>query len=363
VAEQGLSDVRQGLGAATIEAGGTRLRDYLEALDERAERAAVAVGGFVDLDYLVAGQTLRLRFAGPALIPRLTPSLAHLRTPVARKPDLSVRLFDSRSTGTEPPDPPWGPEAYDRNGRVHASLGGRLSGIFDSGTLSLHDPASDRGLYWTEDAGDVRASETGSPLIRILDLWLGARAVQVTHAAAVGDAHGCVLIVGPGGAGKTSTALACLDSSLRIAGDDYCLLLPGQEPRVHTLYSAAKVDAHAQARLPGLARMVENPARPPDDKGLIYLHERAPDKLLREAPLRAIAIPHVTGARDTHTAPATASEALGALAPSTLLQLVGRDRSALARLAHAVRAVPCHRLELGTEVAQVPEALGKLLGW
>jgi hypothetical protein len=304
---------------------------------------------------------VRLRFAGPALVPRLAPSLAHLRTAPVDVPALTVRLFDGASTGAALPPLPWGDDAYRDDGRVHARVDGDLAGVFEPHTFSVFRPEANSALYWIGSASDVHYSETGSPLLRILNLWLSSRGFQLAHGGAVGDADGCVLVVGTGGVGKSSTTLACIPSDLRLLGDDYCLIGPEAPPLVHSLYSVAKTHADTLARLPFLAPMVANPDRPAGDKALCHLNEHVPEKLLRSAPLRAVAVPRITGRRDTTWAPAPARAALAALAPSTLFQLAGADGATLARLGRAVREVPCHFLDVGTDPAQIPIAIRSLM--
>ncbi|MEA2391192.1 MAG: hypothetical protein QOK31_1301 [Solirubrobacteraceae bacterium] len=348
----------QGLTREARPAGLAELFDELEAT---AERAADAVGGFEDIFVRVAGLAVRLRFAGPALMPRLAPSLAHLACDPVDVPALTVRLFDGMSTSTDLPPLPWGEEAYRDNGRVHARVDGELVAIFEPRTFSVWRQEARRGLYWIGSPAEVHYAETGSPLLRILSPWLASRGIQFAHGGAVGDPDGCVLIVGRGGAGKSSTVLACLQSDLALLGDDYCLLGPENPPVVHSIYSAAKTHADTLERLPFLAPMVSNPDRPDGDKALCFLAEHAPGKLLQHAPLRALALPRISGRRETVTEPAPRAAVLGALAPSTLFQLASPDPSALARIGEVVRSVPCHYLDVGTDAAQIPPAVRSLV--
>ena len=358
MAEPGLT-TEPSAGPATSPPG---LAAYLAGLEQAADSAAARAGGFRDAFCRLAGHVVKLRFAGPALVPRLLPALAHVRTEPVDVPALTVRLFDSTTTDTKLPDPPWPPDAFDGFGKVRASIDGQLNGVFDSGTFSVYRPHHDRGLYWIRDPRDIGPSETGSPLQTILQLWLGSRGLQVAHAGAVGDNSGCVLLVGNGGAGKSTTALACLPSDdLGILGEDYCLLGPERTPTVHTIYSSAKANDDTLERLPFLRPMVTNPDRPPSDKALCLLADHVPGKLVASAPLRAVAIPRISGRRETTTSEATAAAALAALAPSTLLQLHGADSASLGRLAQAVRTVPCHYLDVGTDPAGVPGAVHSLL--
>jgi hypothetical protein len=349
VAEQGLTPAPAGLS------------DYIDLAGAAADRAAAAVGGYEDRFYELAGLTLRLRFAGPALIPRLAPALAHLSSAPVELAALTVRLFDTASAGVAPPPAPWGAEVFDDFVRVEASIDGAFAGAFHPGTFVVYRPRHDQALYWVEAPEDVLVAETGSPFQGILHLWLATRGVQVAHGAAVGGPDGCVMIVGHGGAGKSSTALACLDAGLGLIGEDYCLLTGGEPPTVHSLYSSAKANAATLERLPFLAPMVSNPDRTAGEKALCLLAEHVPDRLVRAAPLRAIAIPRITPGSETTVEPASPAAALAALAPSTLLQLRGTDGAALTRLARAVRSVPCHHLNLGSDPAGVAMACRSLL--
>lgn len=354
----------QGLTSAPLAQPATsppELSAYLARLEQTADSAAAAAGGFHDAFFSLAGYVVKLRFAGTALVPRLLPALAHVRTDPVDVPALTVRLFDSASTGTELPPAPWPPQAFAGFGKVRASIDGQLNGVFDTVTFSVYRPRHDRGLYWLRDPRAMHPADSGSPLQTILQLWLATRGIQMTHASAVGDDDGCVLIVGNGGVGKSSTALACLPSDLGLLGEDYCLLGPEDPPLVHTIYSSAKANEDTLERLPFLRPMVTNPERSPSEKAICMLADHVPDKLLARAPLKAVVIPRITGLRGTTSTPASASAALGALAPSTLLQLHGAAAAALARLARAVRSVPCHYLDVGTDPAGVPPAIHSLL--
>ena len=67
------------------------------------ERTAAAVGGTIDLAYHLGGYRACLRFAGNALVPLLTPTLAHLAADSVASPDFTVHVWDSTSTGTPLP--------------------------------------------------------------------------------------------------------------------------------------------------------------------------------------------------------------------------------------------------------------------
>ncbi len=335
---------------------------FLDELDAVAERAAAAAGGWEEQDLVLAGLRVRLRFAGPALAP-MARAFAHVREASPGTPDLLLRLWDSESTGTVLPPPPWGLEDYRPQGKIRGYFGGGLYSLLQPGSesLSILDADRARGWFWVRSPSRLTNFERAAPLRALLHLWLAGRGVAIVHGAAVGTDEGCVLLVGGTGVGKSTSALGALRSSLRILADDSCLVAGSEPPVLHTLYSSAKATEETLDRFPFLEPMVSNPGRSEWDKALIFLHEHVPDRLLASAPLRAIVVPRIAARAETVVHAASASTAMVALAPSTMLQLPGTGAASLRRLGAIVRAVPCHRMDAGTDPAGVTAALADLL--
>ena len=83
--------------------------EYFEQLSDRYERAATALGGAGTLDLEMAGLRLRLRYAGAELRAGLLAPFEHLACREGGDPDLTISLFDTASSGIEPPAPLWQP--------------------------------------------------------------------------------------------------------------------------------------------------------------------------------------------------------------------------------------------------------------
>ena len=106
-----------------------------------------------------------------------------------------------------------------------------------------------------------------------------------------------------------------------------------------------------------LGELLRDLARSAGGSGLDAMGSRALD-----APLRAIAVPRISGTVETTYQPINGGQALAALAPSTMIQLPGTGPATMAALSGAARAVPCFRLDVGTDPAGVPAALERILG-
>src|SRR3954467_9134712 len=72
-------------------------------LDAVSDQAAAAAGGFSEHHLGVARQSVRVRFAGPALVSHITRALAHLSVPPAPGSSLTIRVWDSHSTRVPAP--------------------------------------------------------------------------------------------------------------------------------------------------------------------------------------------------------------------------------------------------------------------
>ncbi len=317
----------------------------------------------------VGGQTIRLRFAGSALTPRIAPALEHLGQAPTTSPQLTICLWDSASTHNPFPLHPrsgsassaFGEELRSDEERVHYNDGRFRMYFYTADMILMLDSHKGKAIFWVEDAQKLPYYESGAPLRSLLDWWFSNSYRQFVHAAALGIDKGGVLLIGKGGSGKSTTTLACLDSSLQIAGDDYCLLTSKPSPYVYSLYSTAKMDPLDLNRLPHLRTEISNADRLDSEKALFFLYKRHPQKIIKGFPLRALLIPRITGGMHTSIKPASPAAGLMALAPSTIFQLVNEGSTSFEFMSRLVREVPSFYLDLGTDLAQIPPTIMELL--
>lgn len=336
---------------------------FFETVYRAFQQAEEAAGGPIDRFYAIGAYTIRLRFAGPALIPLITPAFEHLAAQPDSAPALTVCLWDSVSTRTNMPPPPWSSDAYIARGEIRGYNDEYICTFVDlgSGMLCMLDTTRNEALFWIHDATFVPYYETGTPLRAILHWFMRNHERQFVHAAAVGTSKGGVLLAGKGGSGKSTTTLACLSSDLMYVGDDYVLLGGQPAPYVYSLYNSAKVDADSINRFPHLVPIVSNSDRLPQEKALIFLKDHYPDKLTTGFPIRAILVPRITGLPETRLTKSSPAAGLRALAPSTIFQLPGARNDDFQNLTGIVKQVPSYDLELGTDLDRIPNVISDLL--
>lgn len=329
------------------------------------ERAA-AVAGLIETNLTIASERVCVRLAGPALVNYALPALAHHRAFPGSKPgDLTIAVFDTRSTGVPMPSPVWPRTAYTPTSEIAGLEGDRFIVAFNVGTgvLDLLDTQSGRALHWIDHAALHPAYDISSPFRLLVHWWLRRRGIYFMHAGAVAKNGKGVLIVGKGGSGKTTIALACLLAGLDFLGDDYVLASPSPPAEVFNLYGSAKLEVgHLDMRFAKLSDAIVGYTDAPNHgKAILMLPERFGGQVRDRAELVAILIPRISQMRGSSLQPASTAEALRALIPSTCRQLTAVRKQDLDAMAELARSLPASALLMGQELDEVPELLARLL--
>ncbi|BAQ63087.1 hypothetical protein GM3708_3493 [Geminocystis sp. NIES-3708] len=342
-----------------------RINDPLTFFDnffQHYQKAEANSGNSISFFYCIGNFKIKLIFAGIKLIPYITRALNHLTAEPFINADLTIFLWDSFSTNIMMPPPPWQIEDYEKEGLIKGFNNERFNTIFRSTSigLSMIDKERNLAIYWVKDPNTIPYGEIAAPLRYIFHFWMGKNQIQLCHAGAVGNENGGVLLVGKGGSGKSTTALACLESELFYVSDDYCLVQSKPIPKVFSIYSTGKKNADDIKRLPFLKNMISNQENLDREKALYFLYEHFPNKILSNLPLKAILIPKITGKKETTLTLASSMAGLTALAPSSLFLVPNNRQESLKRMGELVKKIPCYYLNLGTNVKQISKIISSI---
>jgi hypothetical protein len=304
----------------------------------------------------------------------------HLACRDVGDPDLTISLFDTASSGIEPPSPLWEPiVAAPGTNPVVRLRSERACVLAAAGSRGLTAalPAEGVAVFHLPDAAAIPASERAAPIREALQLLMAARGRLMTHAGAVGRDGRGALLVGRGGSGKSTLALSCALAGMEIVADDYVLLDP--DPMVaYAMQSTAKLTEDSAARLgipagaidaAGFVPTLEGPA-----KALADIRRLASGALRRRLEISAIVAPALRPSQGACVAPGdgldeaepvlrpiSAAEGLRAVAPSTIVQAGFGGGGSLATLAKLVRRVPSYALELSPDPAANAAAVERLV--
>jgi glycosyl transferase family 2 len=308
--------------------------------------------------YRLAGRAVSMRIVGRRLAEAMDAPLRHLRctSSIPAPAALRIDLWDEAETGVSCAgcDPHADPAA---NGQILSSEDGRFVVHARPRTRTGLDRRESHLVGWAAGAARLTLYELGRPLHAQLLLWLSDRRVQPVHAGLVALEEGGVLLGGPGGSGKTTVALSCLQAGLRYLADDYVGLEESRQGSFvgHSLYVSTHVEPGHLRRFPSLLPHAVSGHLPGELKSLVLLPRVFPDRYADHAPIRAIALPIVTGQPRTSWRLASIVETLLRLAPSSLFMLphveAGWGFQVLSALAEQV---PAFWLELGTDLPEIP---------
>jgi hypothetical protein len=347
-----------------VQAGRTtakeRFDEFLSRMLEAQALAEARGGEAVRRRFRIAGNDIELSLAHPALAELFCNALAHREIPVTDEPDFTFHVWDEASSGIGAPTPCWSRNEMFGHGEITALIDARryLQVDLDKSIIAA-DRLPGKAAVWLRSPDVVEEWDRAAPFRALINWWASAFGYFNVHAASVGRPDGGVLIVGAGGAGKSHTAIACLDSDLFYVSDDYCLLGTDGHPSTASVYSTAKLFACDLHRFPMLQK--KEAFRTQEHKAIFYLNEIAPDRLSSGFPIHAVLLPHPSGRRDTRILRGPASAALLSLGRDNVLRWPSVGRIAFGRIASALRFLPCFRLETGSDLSQIPKTIASLL--
>ena len=337
---------------------------HQKALDARPTDALTA-------NFILAGVTVHTRIVGKDLARSICRPFRHLRTveDVGRS-HLSIDLWDEHITGVACPQ---GVREMEEEARTRREGDSFLTvgtaqdlyvGHLRPGIHVWMDRETAHVIGWVANAAQLQVQDRGKPLYFPLLLWHADRGIPVIHAALVSYRGQGVLLIGKGGTGKTTAALACLFGGLNFLGDDYIgLQRTGNDLFIgHSLYDSAWLTADGEARFPHLVPYAE----PPEclDSGgrpLVQVFDVAPDRLESSARIHAVVVTTLSDKEPSQIHRVSKATALLALAPSSMLRLPVSGEVLLERISQLVEHVPSYQLAIGRDLASLPLLVRELL--
>jgi len=312
--------------------------------------------------YSIAGTAIRLQFGSECFAEQVSHAFSHLEIAPDSGASLTVLLHDLASA-------PYAAEFLQE-----FSPPGEESDMWlmDSPDLMLILQRPRRVFaavdwntntaYWLiPDAGAMPYLERARPLKLLLTYWFGMQGRYLIHAAAVGNRHGGALVVGHGGAGKSTTALSCLNAGLGYAADDHCLIRLGASPSVHSIYDTGLLAAEDLYRFPALAPAAASSDCPAGEKVAFFFDRLPAIRLTPSFSLRAILLARISNSRQSRLRGISRGEAFKAIAPSCFMHLPAARPRAFECFNALVRQLPAYMLELGSEWNSTPAAIRELL--
>jgi hypothetical protein len=341
--------------ADPIAAFAEKLLVYLEGVAKKHATSVFTFGPLV----------VEMKVVGDFFRRRLTQAIEFALSPadLAMRPAWRIIAVDGAQSDAGAP-PGWTfPVTSTRHlERLHHCADRQLTVRYNPATSTWNAVCGTRRLavVWTADAARLPDWDDAAPCRDLLHWMTLSTGYFLAHAAAIGVRGKGVLLTGPGGSGKSTTAAAAAMNGLMTAGDDFVLVDP-QAVQAHALYDTIKLDARSAQWFPDLAASAVNQKRDPAAKARIHLSQRRPASFAHRLPINAILLPHAGGATRTSIKAATGAEAMRALVPSTICLLRGGEAETVRKSTSFLRELPSFHCDLGADPHEAIAAISAFI--
>jgi len=301
-------------------------------------------------DLKIASLAIQLKATNPYLLAIFSSAIEHHR--VARcHPKTVIRLWSAADEAIERPRMP---EAIRQRvirrcrdlapGEHHLidfDPGGRMITVIDPDIAQVNVCLSSIEYlpHW----------ERAAPLRSAINWILRQQDIHLLHAAAVSDTNGGALLLGAGGAGKSSASLRCYQAGMTYLGDDLCAIQAGAMPRVFNVYGTAKTVWSDLEKFQDLHTLLISQA---NSLKAIYALNQAPTcRIGTSSELRVLLLLDRSQPAGT-VRRANPAKAVAIAASTTASFLPGSGRPMLSALADIARRLPVLSISLGEEPQQ-----------
>ncbi len=333
--------------------------EYFDAISQASDFAMSQASQPKRRVFRIAGLAVDLKADGEEMFAAVTDAFSHL--PSGQEPaDLSITCWSSDVTGCPLPPPPMPDVEVALRGELPVVDGGRFRFGFHSysRTLMAADVQSGNAFVITESGMGQRGFERASPLRGPLSWLFAARGRLIVHAAAIASEGRGVLLIGPGGAGKSTLASAALQTGWAFLGDDLVAISTSGPPEIFSLYCTAKARWASPFTLPDYTAVPE--WHEADIKRIYRLDGHYRSQIQSQASLNAVVLIERTHGVPT-MAPLSPAKAMATLAGTTHELLPGAGSELVMGLAPILRSAPCWRFDPGPRPHEGLDLLGATL--
>jgi hypothetical protein len=283
-------------------------------------------------------------------------------TVVQKAPTSKIRIWSSKATGINRPEMP--PTIRQRILARCADLVPAADYQMDydptGRMLTLMDPISGNVDVCLSDIANLPQWEKAAPLRSALGWILRRNNRHLIHAAAVSNSHGAALLLGAGGAGKSTTSLSCWQEGMGFIGDDICIIEPESPPRVFNLYGSAKMVWSDHGRFPALDQYLVTEPTFGKYKAVYAINRIGDHQIVESSELRILILIDRSlpvGASE----PVDPAKVVAVAASSTAFFLPGSGRFTLAALSDIARTLPVIRLSVGQDPPRIAKLISSVI--
>ena len=232
---------------------------------------------------------------------------------------------------------------------------------FPDNALFLYDIAHSRGLMWLPEQ-TAPAWLLSRPMLPLLHAHASAGPWCPVHAASVGVDGRFLLLIGAGGSGKTTAALACGALGWQYAGDDFVMINPA-ESRVLPLFSSGRLRLKGGNALDNLLgrHAIATSREDADPRRELRLGRDFANWAIAGGDVEAILVLRRQGKKRFDTGAVRAADVFGAMLSATRACAPGLSASLTRKLLAASRMAPALSVDTGDDPLAISDGLRRFL--
>jgi hypothetical protein len=224
--------------------------------------------------------------------------------------------------------------------------------------LEAIDLSAARAVHIGASLARAREISGIRPLLMLLRWWSEATPHLMLHAAAVGNEQGGVLIGGTPGAGKSSTALACIGDKLQLVGDDMVLI--GPDGVAHSLHATLRLRPDMIDRF-GPSPWFGNSWSDWRNKPSQIVPDESLQHLTRSTRPKAIVLPRLELGAKAEFSRVSSARAMRVMTPVTVTNHYMDPARQLQKLSNVLQHLPCYEFSIVEDLRVIRESFETFL--
>ncbi len=301
----------------------------------------------------IGDRQIQLKFSSYELIEQFLPSVRHLESESKGETQLTIYVGDEDTLHKKLKAPPWIDETFNAQGFPPAINQDNYQIFFQPWIrqVYLFSRKHKISIYWVKSKKEIPWWEKTFSFRVIFHWWTRDLPAQLMHAGAIAeDPENGFLITGASGSGKSTTCLNLVQNGFKYLGDDYIWIEQGEQNKIIALYQSAKLEAdNYLERFESWHPFLKNPESFKQEKAIFDMREIFLGNWLREAKIKGILLPQVTGNSKSKIDPAKPLHSLMAIAPTTLHHLPYHRQIAYKKIAEIVAGTKTYSWKLSTD--------------
>jgi hypothetical protein len=270
---------------------------------------------------------------------------------------VTLYLLDAESLSWPRP-PRWFQSTYNRHNAQDAFQALNLWGAYldEPRAWQYFNPITKVGIQLIKNPSSMIPWESGGPLRHFLHWAYQSMGKMLCHSGSLGINNQGVLLIGPGGSGKSGTTLAGISHGLYTVGDDYCLIDP-VGAMAYPLYQIIKQDPKGFERLSLKVADINSLQVNWQKKYEVHRRLFKSDPFAGALKIKALMLLKIKDVKVSSLKTSTPGEAMKAWALSSSFQLPDHEKESIAFISDLCKRLPVMEITLSHDDKNIAEII------